>query len=161
MDSDFQAWATLATYYLAQEERQKLREAGEKMVSESERALKDDPSNGAALGIIAGGYAVLGDSERASEWIERAMLIDPDNLIMRYNFACVLATHLHNHEESLRLLDGTLRLSGKMMFKIVETDPDFDCLRDDPRFRKMLDRERKRHGLDKAVTVEVVSPAAS
>jgi adenylate cyclase len=161
MDSDFQAWATLATYYLAQEERQKLREAGEKMVSESERALKDDPSNGAALGIIAGGYAVLGDSERASEWIERAMLIDPDNLIMRYNFACVLATHLHNHEESLRLLDGTLRLSGKMMFKIVETDPDFDCLRDDPRFRKMLDRERKRHGLDKAVAVEVVSPAAS
>ena len=161
MDSDFQAWATLATYYLAQGELQKLREAAEKMVSESERALKDDPSNGAALGIIAGGYAVLGDSERASEWIERAMLIDPDNLNMRYNFACVLATHLHDSEEALRLLDSTLRLSGKMMFKIVATDPDFDCLRDDPRFRKMMDRERKRHGLDETVAVEIVSPAAS
>jgi adenylate cyclase len=158
MDSDFQAWATLATYYLAQGESEKLREAAGKMVSESERALRDDPSNGAALGIIAGGYAVLGDSERASEWIERAMLIDPDNLNMRYNFACVLATHLKNKDEALRLLEPTLALAGKMMLKIVITDPDFDCLRDDPRFKKMVAREKKRHGLKEAVETEIATP---
>ena len=39
----------------------------------------------------AGGLAALGETDRAREWMERAMLIDPDNLNMRYNFACMLA----------------------------------------------------------------------
>jgi adenylate cyclase len=161
MDSDFQAWATLATYHQAQGQRAKLREAAAKMVSEAQKALEQDPSNGAALGIIAGGYAILDEPERAREWIERAMLIDPDNLNMRYNFACVLAVHLDDGDEALRLLDSALCRSGKLMLKIVETDPDFDCLRDDPRFRKMIARERKRHGLKETVTIDIATPAAS
>ena len=63
------------------------------MVSEAQRAVQQDPSNGAALGILAGGYALLGEKEKTREWIDRALLIDPDNLNMRYNFACVLADH--------------------------------------------------------------------
>jgi adenylate cyclase len=131
------------------------------MVSESEKALQQDPSNGAALGIIAGGYAILGQSDRAREWIERAMLIDPDNLNMRYNFACVLATYVGDKEEALRLLEPTLAQSGLMLLKIVETDPDFDCLRDDPRFKKMIARERKRHHLEESVQVEAATPPGS
>ncbi|HEU4809894.1 MAG TPA: hypothetical protein VFS69_04470, partial [Sphingomicrobium sp.] len=118
-----------------------------------------DPSNGAALGILAGGYAILGEKDRAREWIERAMLIDPDNLNMRYNFACVLASYVGDKEEALRLLDGTLALAGPTPLKIAETDPDLDCLRDDPRFQKFMARERKRHGLDEAA-VESPAPAA-
>ena len=30
------------------------------MVSEAEKAVQQDPSNGAALGILAGGHALLG-----------------------------------------------------------------------------------------------------
>ncbi|MGN6156245.1 MAG: TPR end-of-group domain-containing protein [Sphingomicrobium sp.] len=161
MDTDFCAWATLATFYQAQGDAEKVREAARKMVSESEKALQQDPSNGAALGIIAGGYAILGEPERAREWIERAMLIDPDNLNMRYNFACVLATYVGDKEEALRLLEPTLAQSGLMLLKIVETDPDFDCLRDDPRFRKMIARERKRHGMSEAAVEAATPPAAS
>ena len=161
MDTDFCAWATLATFYQAQGKEEKVRDAARKMVSESETALQQDPSNGAALGIIAGGYAILGEASRAREWIERAMLIDPDNLNMRYNFACVLATYVGDKEEALRLLEPTLAQSGPMLFKIVETDPDFDCLRDNPRFRKMMARERKRHGLKEQVQVETATPPAA
>jgi adenylate cyclase len=89
------------------------------------------------------------------------MLIDPDNLNMRYNFACVLATYVGDKEEALRLLEPTLAQSGPMLFKIVETDPDFDCLRDNPRFRKMMARERKRHGLKEQVQVETATPPAA
>jgi adenylate cyclase len=161
MDSDFCAWATLATFYQAQGECEKVREAAGKMVSESEKALQQDPSNGAALGIIAGGYAILGESERAREWIERAMLIDPDNLSMRYNFACVLASYVGDKEEAFRLLEPTLAESGAMLLKIVETDPDFDCMRDDPRFRKMIARERKRHGIEEPPQMGIATPPAA
>ena len=159
METDFHAWALLTTCYQAQGEKEKVQHAATKMVSEAEKAIQQDPSNGAALGILAGGYAILGEKDRAREWIERAMLIDPDNLNMRYNFACVLASYVGDKEEALRLLDGTLALAGPTPLKIAETDPDLDCLRDDPRFQKFMARERKRHGLDEAA-VESPAPAA-
>lgn len=147
MDSDFHAWALLVTCRQAQGQTQRVRECAEKMVSEAERALQQDPSNGSALGIIAGGLAILGEHERAREWIERAMLIDPDNFRLKYNFACVLAAYVADKTEALRLLDRALSGGGEMMLKVAETDPDLDSLRDDPAFRKVMDRERKRHGV--------------
>jgi adenylate cyclase len=77
------------------------------------------------------------------------MLIDPDNLNMRYNFACVLAAYVGDKDEALRLLDRTLAASGEMQLREVDSDSDFDCLRDDPRFRRIVERERKRHGVDR------------
>ena len=64
MDSDFHAWAMLATCYQASGDREKLEHSATKMISESQRAVQQDPSNGAALGILAGGHALLGDRER-------------------------------------------------------------------------------------------------
>jgi len=148
MDSDFHAWALLVTCYQARGERQKILHAADKMVSEAERALRQDPSNGSALGIVAGGYAILGDVDRAREWIERAMLIDPDNANMKFNFACILAAYVGDKAEALSLLDRALMSAGEMMLKVAETDPDLDSLRDDPRFDRIIARERQRHGLD-------------
>jgi adenylate cyclase len=131
------------------------------MVSEAQKALEQDPSNGAALGIIAGGFAALGEEERAREWIDRAMLIDPDNLNIRYNFACVLAAHLGDKEGALKLLDRTLSVSTPMELRMAETDPDFESLRDMPGFQKMIARERKRHGLAEEGQPAPANPPAS
>jgi adenylate cyclase len=139
LESDFHAWALLVTFYEAQQDRENVLRAARMMVSEAEKALNQDPSNGAALGIIGGGFAALGEPERAREWIDRAMLIDPDNLTMRYNFACVLAAQLHDKEGALKLLDRTLSVGGEMELRMAETDPDFQSLRDDKRFREILD----------------------
>jgi adenylate cyclase len=155
MDGDYHAWAMLVMCCQALGDGEMVRCGAAKMVSEAERALQHDPSNGAALGIIAGGHAILGERDRAREWIDRAMLIDPDNINMRYNFACVLAGYVGEKDEALHLLDGALALSGLGRLKIAETDPDLDPLRDDPRFRKMIARERKRHRLEES------SPATS
>src|SRR5207237_6200239 len=103
-EGGFHSWAMLATCYQAARAKKKVREAGKKMVSEAQRAVQQDPSNGAALGILAGGYALLGELERAHEWIDRALLVDPDNLNMRYNFACVLASYAGDTEGAIRLL---------------------------------------------------------
>ena len=143
MDSDFHAWAMLVMCCQSLGETDKVVEGAARMVSEAERALQQDPSNGAALGIIAGGYAILGEKDRAREWIERAMLIDPDNINMKYNFACVLAGYVGDVEEALSLLASVFALSS-MHAKIAETDPDLETLHDNPRFKEMLARERQR-----------------
>ena len=52
-----------------------------------ETVLASDPDNGAALAFGAICLATFGNPERASEWIERCLLVDPDNLQMRYNLA--------------------------------------------------------------------------
>ena len=148
VETDFHAWAMLSTCYMAIGDEKKLRETAAMMVSESEKAVQQDPSNGAALGILAGGHALLGDEERAREWIDRALLVDPDNLNMRYNFACVLSGSLKDAEGAIKMLETTLSLAGAHQVRIADTDPDLDPIRDDPRFQKMIAAAKKRHGIE-------------
>jgi adenylate cyclase len=158
METDFHAWALLSSCYRASGELDKLRDAAGRMVSEAEKAIRQDPSNGAALGILAGGYALLGDEERTREWIDRALLIDPENLNMRYNFACVLAGHLGDKDGAIKMLQSTLPLSGAMQVKVADTDTDLDILRDDPRFQRLIAEAKKRHGIQRD---EAPAPLAS
>jgi adenylate cyclase len=146
MESDFHAWAMLSTCYQALGERAKLRNAAKMMVSEGQRAVQEDPSNGAALGILAGGYALLGEEERTREWIDRALLIDPENLNMRYNFSCVLAD-LGDKEGALKMLQSALSRAGEYQVRIAETDPDFDSIRDDPQFEAIMAEAKERLGM--------------
>jgi adenylate cyclase len=145
LESDFHAWALLSTCYQATGNAEKVQAAARMMVSVAQKALVDDPSNGAALGIAAGGLAIGGERERAREWIDRAMLLDPENDNMRYNFACVFACHLQDKEAALALLATTV-LRSRTHFVAALTDPDFDCLRDDPRFAGLIERARARFG---------------
>ena len=150
MESDFHAWAMLSSCYRAQGEKEKVAYAAKMMVSEGEKAVQQDPSNGAALGILAGGYAMMGEKERALEWIERAVLIDPDNLNMRYNFGCALAGDLEMEDQALAMLQRVFSTGSESMIRIAETDVDLDSLRGNPRFEKMLAAAKQRVGLDKA-----------
>ncbi len=70
--------------------------------------------------------------------MDRALLIDPDNLIMRYNFACTLVTSLGDPEAALGMLGSVLERDRGGNLDTAKTDPDFRGLRDDPRFQKML-----------------------
>jgi adenylate cyclase len=151
METDFHAWAMLATCYSALGEQAKLREVAKRMVSESQKAVQQDPSNGAALGILAGGYAILGEVAKTREWIDRALLIDPDNLNMRYNFACILADALRDKEAALKMLESAISRSGAYQVMIADTDTDFDAIRDDPRFQKIIADAKRRHGMDQNV----------
>jgi adenylate cyclase len=150
MDSDFHSWIMLVTCYQAQGDTANVRRGAAKMVSESQKALQQDPSNGAALGVLAGGYAILGERERAREWIDRALLIDPDNIRMKYNFACVLAAYVGDTEEALQMLGRVLATASEGLVRATETDPDLDPLREDPRFQEMIAAALQRHGIEDA-----------
>jgi adenylate cyclase len=147
MESDVQSWARLVTCYRALGDLPRMRKAAETAVAQSEQILAHDPGNGAAMSFGARGYAALGELERAKEWMERAMLIDPDNLNMRYNFACMIAVHFDEKDAAIRLLERTLANGGVLNVKAAEADPDLDTLRDEPKFLEMLDRARTRLGM--------------
>ena len=128
----------LLTFLQAKGDREGVLHCGRMMLTQTEKVLSEDPSNGAALGIAAGGHAVLGQRDRAMETIERALLIDPDNLNMRYNFACVLAVHLNEQEAAIDLLEPVMEASGNALLHAATVDPDLDPLRENPRFEAML-----------------------
>ena len=151
MESDPHAWARLVTCYHALGNRAAEKAAAENAVAQAEQVLAHDPSNGAAMSFGALGHAALGHGDLAREWMERAMLIDCDNLDMRYNFACMMAAYLDEPERALSLLDRYLAAIGSFQIDMIDADPDLDPLRSHPRFDSMLGKAKKRLGIGEPV----------
>ena len=108
-------------------------------IDRAEIVLSQDRGAGLALGWGAIALAVLGEAVSARDWIRRALLIDPDNLLMRYNLACALSAYLVDKEAALDLLGPYFaRVTVLDDVPHPKIDPDLDSIRDDPRFIKML-----------------------
>jgi len=146
--SDVHAWARLVTLYHALGDRAAQKAAAEMAVTQAEQVLAQDPSNGAVLSFGAGALASLGQLDRARDWMERALLVDPDNLSMRYNFACALTAFMDDKQTALRHLERSLANAGAFHLKLVEADPDLELLRDDPNYKAIISKARKRLGID-------------
>jgi adenylate cyclase len=138
MESDINSPTMLVTCYRAIGEDEHARRAAQLALARAQKTLAQDQNNGAALAYGANSLALLGEAERAKEWIDRAMLIDPDNLNMRYNFACVLTRHLEDAEGALDMLSPVFAKWDSGFLKHAQADPDLDRLRENPRFQAMI-----------------------
>jgi adenylate cyclase len=117
------------------------------MLERSERVLEQDGLNASALGVSAAALTILGDLDRAKERIQRAMVVDPDNINMPYNFACMLATWVGDLEGALDMLEPLIPRQSRSLTLTMIADPDLDPLRDQPRFKRMVAEAMKRTGL--------------
>jgi adenylate cyclase len=113
------------------------RRAAEITLARAEQALAQDHNNGHAMAFGAGALATLGQAERAREWMNRALLLDPANMLMRYNFACALVT-LGDHHGAIDLLAPVLATASGRFIAHIKVDTDLDALRADPRFATLL-----------------------
>jgi adenylate cyclase len=134
----------LITCYRAIGDREAALRWARTSLARAEKALEADISNGSALGFGAYALATLGEAERARDWIARAMLIDPDNISMRYNFACALCCGLGDTEGALKLLGPYFQVATLGDLNHIEVDTDLDPIRQDPRFGAMLAAARTR-----------------
>jgi adenylate cyclase len=130
--------AMLVTCYQALGEPENLRRAAKITVERAERALAREPSNGSAMAWGVTGLAALGERDRARDWARRAVLIDPDNPLMRYNLACALSAQLADTEGALELLGPFFETTPRGFLNHSNIDPDLDSVREDPRFIDMV-----------------------
>src|SRR5262245_53557863 len=143
-EDDFGSAGMLITIYTALGKPEAAQRAAKITLERCERLLARDSSNGAAWGHSAIALVTLGQRERAKEWMERALLIDPDNFTMRYNFVCCLANYLHDKDAALEMLPPAFEQTGLGLIKHAKVDPDLDSIRDDPRFKEMLATAERR-----------------
>ena len=84
------------------------------------------------------GLIELGETNRAREWISRALALEPDDPTVQYNVACGL-TKLGELEWALDLLEHSLRNAPPEMISWVKHDADLDSLRNHPRYQEILE----------------------
>jgi adenylate cyclase len=138
LETDINSSAMLLSCYVAVGDAPAVRRAAATVLTRAERALAQDPNNGTVTGYSAYALATLGEAERAKERMSRALLIDPDNLNMRYNFACALLIHLKETEAALDMLGPVLEKLAIGFLNHAKADPDFITVRDNPRFTAMI-----------------------
>jgi adenylate cyclase len=106
-------------------------------LARAEAAIKLHPDSNLPLELGAPAWASLGERERAIDWITRALEIDPDDNITRYNAACTYAL-LGEAERALDVLEQWIRLAGADEILWFKNDPDFDGIKENPRYQRLL-----------------------
>ena len=105
-------------------------------IRRAENILVLNPLDGRALSLGSGALLDDGQRARAIAWSERSLELYPDDLSALINGACLRA-RLGQKEAALELLERVCaRGWGKRDW--IEHDPDYELLRDDPRFKRLV-----------------------
>jgi tetratricopeptide (TPR) repeat protein len=106
----------------------------------AEYHLSLNPEDTRALTLGGCAQIDIGEHGRAIEWIEKAISIAPDDVHVLHNAGCFYAA-TGNTERALDLFEK--RLARADIYQAwIDNDSDFDSIRDNPRFLKMLEKAR-------------------
>lgn len=137
---DFQSMILLGLSLRKLGRDEEAREANREGVRRAEYQLELDPTDARALSLGANALFEDGQQEKAMRWSKRAIELYPEDQKGLNNAACLRA-RAGLKEEALALLERTFaRGWGKRDW--IENDPDYDSIRDDPRFQAMLEKLR-------------------
>jgi adenylate cyclase len=98
--------------------------------------LQPDDARSYVLG--AGALAKLRETERAKEWADRAISLAPDDDAILYNAGCAFAV-VGDKERALDALERAIG-AGLEGGDWIPQDPDWEWLRDHPRFQALVRR---------------------
>jgi adenylate cyclase len=141
--TEFMAAAFAVQCYTSKGDQAGARAAARGALARIEKVVATEPDHGRAIGYGAGLLAHLGEGDRAKEWIERGILLDPGNAKQTYNFVCALA-RLGEAEAALDLLATIINTASEGLLAWCQTDTDFDSLRELPRFKELMARAQAR-----------------
>jgi adenylate cyclase len=117
------------------------RDAYQRGLESSQKHLAVNPHDARAYVLGAGAFARLGEIERAREWAERAMWMAPDDDAILYNAGCALAV-VGEEERALDALQRAIH-AGLSGGDWIPQDPDWERLRNHPRFQILVEQLRR------------------
>ena len=135
---DYQSLCLLIQIYHSLGREQDAQTAAQRGIERAERELTVHPDNPRAAYLGAKALVTLGQKERAKEWLDRSLAIDPDDVLTQYNVACAY-TALGEHEAAFDLLERLLPNANHETKAWIKHDSDFDPLRAQPRYQKILE----------------------
>ncbi|ULJ76672.1 TPR end-of-group domain-containing protein [Rhizobium gallicum] len=135
---DYQALLVLINVLRSLGREQEMKIAAREGVARAERELVLRPENARAAYLGALGLAALGELDRAKEWAGRALTIDPDDRLAKYNVACFYSLE-GEHERAIGLLVELLPRATHETKRWVKYDSDLDPIRRHPHFLKVLE----------------------
>src|SRR5579863_6035231 len=109
-----------------------------KGISRARKQLELNPTDVRALSLGSVTLYDLGEKKEAFEWIERALDLDPDNSGTLFNGACLYAKAGYKDKALSMLEHAFARGYGNKAW--IEQDPDYDSLRNEPRFKALLEK---------------------
>jgi adenylate cyclase len=147
MDTDYNNANMLLCCYAGLGEQAGIERAAKLSLERAEAVVAKEPTNGSALAVGAMALAALKRSDRAKEWIQRALLVAPENLTMRYNLGCLYSAHLHDADGAIKILEPFFEnIRSLSHLGHSDVDPDLNYVRDDRRFQKMVAQAKARLG---------------
>ncbi len=144
VETDYACGGLLITCHTALGDTEGVRRVAQRTLARAEKAIALEADNGSAMAALFSCLLALGDTDRAKDWARRAVLIDPDNLTMRYNLACDMVVSLRDFDTALDFLGPVLKKTGKEQLEWLKSDPDFDTIRNDPRLQSMIEGAEQR-----------------
>jgi adenylate cyclase len=150
METDYWASGMLNHCYNHAGDPEAAHRAAMRTLVRTEKIIAQDPNNGSAMGFAIDALAKLGQAERAKNLMERALLLDPGNMNMRYNLACILIIDLHDVDAALDLLEPLYQKVSRSLLNWSNSDSDLDSIRDHPRHKAMVAAAEARLAADSA-----------
>jgi tetratricopeptide (TPR) repeat protein len=114
------------------------RRANELAVEWIEKYLELNPDEARPYSLGASVLIRLGETERSKQWTQQAMTLVPDDPLVLYNAACNFAL-LGESDRALDELECALE-AGVSIGDWIQHDPDFENVRNHPRFQAIVKR---------------------
>jgi TolB-like protein/tetratricopeptide (TPR) repeat protein len=105
-------------------------------IRRAEHMLALNPLDTRAMSLGAVYLLEEGQADRAVEWSQRALELNPNDMSSLGNGACLQA-RLGHADRAIELLER-VSAQGWGQRGWLERDPDYDSLRDDPRFQRLV-----------------------
>jgi adenylate cyclase len=129
-------WGNLAdALWQIEARRAEAREAYQRAIELARRSLEVNARDALTWMQLAFYSSRAGDGEHARQYAARARALGPDDIYVHY-YAALIALEQHDAAGALAALDQALR--GGFPAQMLRAAPDFNSLRDDPRFRQLL-----------------------
>ena len=135
---EFQSVALRAMALKAMGSEDEARAANRQAVDLIERRLELNPDDLRALGLGPGMMIDAGRREEGLAMAARAVKLAPTDSGVMQNAAAAYA-HAGEGDRALDLLERRMQQTGTIYRDWVENDPDYESLRDDPRFIALLE----------------------